>query len=206
MADDREMPLKWCSRCGLTKPISEFYRHAGKRDGRASPCKACRKAEPPEAGKASAARHRARHKERLKREKHEYYERNKERIREKERDRPRSQRVAERERRWHEANQARNQELQARWHADNPGASRRIGATRRARRARAFVEHVDPYTVYTMHGGRCGICGDFITGAFHVDHVVPLSRGGLHCYANAQPAHPVCNARKGSKMPTMAKC
>lgn len=36
---------------------------------------------------------------------------------------------------------------------------------------------------------------------FHVDHVVPLSKGGMHGYTNVQPAHPRCNMRKGAKCP-----
>jgi 5-methylcytosine-specific restriction endonuclease McrA len=34
--------------------------------------------------------------------------------------------------------------------------------------------------------------------AFHVDHKVPLARGGEHSYENVQPAHPFCNGSKGS--------
>jgi 5-methylcytosine-specific restriction endonuclease McrA len=49
-----------------------------------------------------------------------------------------------------------------------------------------------------MHGGMCGICKQFIVGKFHVDHVIPLSKGGLHSYANTQPAHPDCNQRKSA--------
>ncbi len=35
---------------------------------------------------------------------------------------------------------------------------------------------------------------------FHVDHVVPLARGGVHGYINVQPAHPKCNFRKNAKL------
>jgi 5-methylcytosine-specific restriction endonuclease McrA len=75
--------------------------------------------------------------------------------------------------------------------------ARRGQLVRRARKVGAFVEDICPAVVYEMHGGRCGVCGEFIAGAFHVDHVVPLARGGLHGYVNVQPAHPVCNMRKG---------
>jgi 5-methylcytosine-specific restriction endonuclease McrA len=34
----------------------------------------------------------------------------------------------------------------------------------------------------------------------HLDHIVPLARGGEHSYANTQPAHPTCNRRKGAKV------
>jgi 5-methylcytosine-specific restriction endonuclease McrA len=91
-----------------------------------------------------------------------------------------------------------------RWIANNREAyllsQRRGQETRRARKLAAFVEVVDAKTVYEMHGGRCGICGLFIEGDFHVDHIHPLSKGGLHCYANSQPAHPICNIRKGAKL------
>lgn len=71
-------------------------------------------------------------------------------------------------------------------------------ATRRARKLGQFIEEVDRDVVYEMHGGRCGICGEFIEGDFHVDHVLPLSQGGLHGYINVQPAHPICNFIKGA--------
>jgi 5-methylcytosine-specific restriction endonuclease McrA len=55
-----------------------------------------------------------------------------------------------------------------------------------------------------MHGGRCGICCEFIEGDFHVDHVIPLARGGQHGYVNVQPAHPRCNLVKGAHVPEAA--
>jgi 5-methylcytosine-specific restriction endonuclease McrA len=51
-----------------------------------------------------------------------------------------------------------------------------------------------------MNGGMCGICEGFIEGEFHVDHVIPLSKGGMHGYINVQPAHPRCNVRKGARV------
>ena len=36
------MDSKRCSRCGQVKPLSEFHKHAGHRDGRSSRCKVCR--------------------------------------------------------------------------------------------------------------------------------------------------------------------
>jgi 5-methylcytosine-specific restriction endonuclease McrA len=35
---------------------------------------------------------------------------------------------------------------------------------------------------------------------WHLDHVVPLSRGGEHSYANVQVAHPFCNLSKGPRL------
>jgi 5-methylcytosine-specific restriction endonuclease McrA len=48
--------------------------------------------------------------------------------------------------------------------------------------------------------GICGLCGhDVDPFDFHVDHVVPLSAGGTHSYANVQVAHPFCNMAKGAR-------
>jgi 5-methylcytosine-specific restriction endonuclease McrA len=63
-----------------------------------------------------------------------------------------------------------------------------------------FVERVDRDVVYAMHGGCCGICRQYVApDDFHVDHRIPLARGGLHGYVNCQPAHPLCNQRKYDK-------
>jgi hypothetical protein len=33
---------KWCSKCGLSKPLSEFHRSVISHDGRVGGCKSCR--------------------------------------------------------------------------------------------------------------------------------------------------------------------
>jgi len=77
--------------------------------------------------------------------------------------------------------------------------ARRNVMIRKARKLGQFVEKVDPQVVYERHGGMCGICFKPIVGDFHVDHIIPLSKGGPHCYANTQLAHPLCNQVKGAK-------
>lgn len=47
--------------------------------------------------------------------------------------------------------------------------------------------------------GVCGICGEAIMEDFHLDHILPLSRGGEHCYENVQLAHPFCNLSKNNR-------
>lgn len=49
--------------------------------------------------------------------------------------------------------------------------------------------------------GRCHLCGDPVSlGEFHVEHVVPLSRGGEDRWSNLNIAHSSCNLSKGSRM------
>lgn len=81
-------------------------------------------------------------------------------------------------------------------------ARRAWEAKRRAAKLKRFVEHVDPAIVYARADGRCGICSEPVArDAFEVDHIIPLSRGGEHSYANTQAAHRHCNRKKWASLP-----
>lgn len=69
---------------------------------------------------------------------------------------------------------------------------------RRANTFNQFVEDVDPLVLLELDDGICGICGNDIDPFnYHVDHIIPLSKGGMHSYLNTQIAHPHCNIQKG---------
>lgn len=72
---------------------------------------------------------------------------------------------------------------------------------RRALKKRSFVEYVDPMILFRRDNGICGICGHEVhANAFHIDHIIPLSKGGEHSYANTQIAHQTCNCKKHAKI------
>jgi 5-methylcytosine-specific restriction endonuclease McrA len=122
----------------------------------------------------------------------EWHQENRERRRRMARLQPSSQPEYQRENvaRWRERNYDRHL-AQARVYA----------AARRARRRDQFVEHVEAFVVYDRDSGMCGICGLPVERTdFHVDHIVPLARGGEHSYANVQAAHPLCNASKRDRI------
>ncbi len=75
--------------------------------------------------------------------------------------------------------------------------------SRRARKLQAFVERVDPAEIYRRYAGVCGICEKPVSASekWHVDHVVPLARGGAHSYDNCQLAHARCNQSKNATIP-----
>lgn len=70
-----------------------------------------------------------------------------------------------------------------------------------------YVESVSRVRVFERDGWTCHICGGSIPAdvkvpdrrAATLDHVVPLSRGGEHSYANVRAAHYDCNMRKGNR-------
>ena len=53
-----------------------------------------------------------------------------------------------------------------------------------------------------VFGQVCWICGDTIAdGDLHVDHVIPLAKGGLNVLANLRPTHAACNKSKSDRWP-----
>jgi 5-methylcytosine-specific restriction endonuclease McrA len=48
---------------------------------------------------------------------------------------------------------------------------------------------------------KCPICRKPLRGKYHIDHVVPLARGGQHEALNIQILCPTCNVRKSAKDP-----
>ena len=73
-------------------------------------------------------------------------------------------------------------------------------ANRRAKNRKAFVENIDRDIVWKRDKGLCGICGRDVKGKWHLDHIIPISKGGLHSYNNVQVSHPRCNLQKGNKI------
>jgi 5-methylcytosine-specific restriction endonuclease McrA len=85
----------------------------------------------------------------------------------------------------------------------------------RARRARKLGIGHEPYTdkqVLDTYGSLCHICGIAIDLTaprvstkegwqlgLHIDHLIPLSKGGVDNLSNVRPSHAQCNLRKGSK-------
>jgi 5-methylcytosine-specific restriction endonuclease McrA len=63
------------------------------------------------------------------------------------------------------------------------------------------VEYVDRTVVYERDQGICGICRELAdVDDFHVDHIIPLAKGGEHSYENVQVAHPSCNRAKRDRV------
>jgi len=78
---------------------------------------------------------------------------------------------------------------------------RRYTQTRVAREKSAFVEVVCPKSLYLEQGGICYLCdGHFEFKDMHCDHVMPLSKGGLHEKKNCKMACRTCNLKKGAKV------
>lgn len=88
------------------------------------------------------------------------------------------------------------------WRVANPER------TRNYKQARRMREYGNPGSIgvplrewlrlVNRHGGRCAYCGER-PEVLHMDHVVPLARGGRHAIGNVLPACPPCNQTKAAR-------
>lgn len=73
-------------------------------------------------------------------------------------------------------------------------------ARHRARKRGVTIEKVSRAVVYERDAGRCHLCGKKTPKrGWHLDHIIPLARGGEHSYKNLAVACPECNIAKGAK-------
>ena len=150
------------------------------------------------------ADHRARNRERMKQKDRDYYAANKDAIREKRQ--VNADKISEYNRAYFEA----RPEYKHAWFEANRERHRNYVTTRRGRELENRCDHevcqrIDRRVVWGRDEGHCRI-GTVCGGAFvpfedmHLDHVMPVSKGGAHCYANVQTACAPCNRSKAAKV------
>jgi 5-methylcytosine-specific restriction endonuclease McrA len=80
-------------------------------------------------------------------------------------------------------------------------SKRASDARRKLAKLSTQVQQVDLRIVAERDGWRCHICGGQVTRKnWSLDHVIPVSRGGPHTYANVALAHRSCNSSKGNRI------
>lgn len=130
-------------------------------------------------------------------------------------------------RRYREANRHRIYDRQKRWQAENlehhRNYQREYGRRYVLENAdKVRLQHANRYASKRSNGGgalkisdydwsrmlaiydhRCAYCGsDGYGETLHMDHVVPLARGGRHAIGNVVPACPSCNYSKNDRLVT----
>ena len=82
----------------------------------------------------------------------------------------------------------------------NPHKVKEFSQRRRGRKTgklpRGFVAKL-----FSLQRRKCAICIASISKGYHLDHVTPLSRGGIHAPGNVQLLCANCNLRKAAKDP-----
>ena len=178
-AFDVEAGTRTCGGCGETKAASFefFYKDSGCADDCRSLCKTCMN------------------------EKHSVWvEENRERRAEYSRKWYEDNREwhAENCRKWYAANRERMLECMKRYNEANPERKRADNHRRRA--AEGSFTKEEAVALLESQEYKCEYCGaDLLETSYHLDHIVPVSKGGTSYIENITAACPPCNLSKGAK-------
>lgn len=91
---------------------------------------------------------------------------------------------------------------QIKYRKENPDINRANIHRRRTLVRNSHGSHTaeDIKKQYEEQGGKCFYCKKDVSKDYHVDHVIPLSRGGSNNPDNLVIACPTCNTSKGAKL------
>ncbi|MFL9943721.1 HNH endonuclease [Paraburkholderia graminis] len=111
------------------------------------------------------------------------------------------QRQRRREYYWRNAESQR--EYTKAWREANPVMRRSYESTRRARQKQSGGKYTKKQidALMFLQKCKCASCRNSLKEAFHIDHVMPLSKGGSNDISNIQLLCPDCNRRKSDKDP-----
>jgi len=204
------MQNKKCSKCLCIKSINEYSKHKG---GLYSCCKECKSIEDKS--------YREKYKEKIREKRREFWAENKDRINEERRetrkndpDKTRKRECEYREvnrdkvRQWgkdfYYKNKNKRLLIIIKWGKQNPEKVRLIKQNYKIRRRLQIGgDNIDTEYIKILlkqQNSKCFYC-DVIFGDYHLDHIVPLARGGEHKEYNVVLACPQCNIIKSAKDP-----
>lgn len=182
---------KVCYTCKQEKPASDFYPHKASKDGLHPNCLPCET----EKRYLRESRVSPEEKERRRQAKRDYdvvYNKKHKKarqVREKELYAIRREDKIKCAARWSKANPARRRAISQNYKYGRRAAE---GAKISSRELQDWIDSQDKVCVY---------CSSSCPESYHIDHIIPLAKGGQHCTSNLAIACPTCNLRKSDKMP-----
>lgn len=209
--------MKRCGTCFAVKPVAEYCKRKTSKDGLRSDCNSC-VSQANRAYKAANAEKVRKYKQanrpRYAALQAKYRAINPEKAKQQsklDRDRHRVQRNAA-SRAWyyanHEENKAKAREHMRAFYRANPEVVIRNSMAQRTKRRAwelRFITKEWMCGLFKRHNGRCFYCGRRVGRPpqlrFHIDHFIPLSKGGTNDPENLVLSCQPCNNSKYSKLP-----
>lgn len=188
--------MKECTKCGVQKSTADFYSDSQKKDGLSSACKECKKAQNNLYTKSNKEQkskydkmYRDRNNVEIKKRKKEYSDSHKEEK--KEYDKSYNAVPLNKVRRYKRGKEYREK---------NPDRISAILAAYRASKLNQTPELTDEEKLQIIEIYKEAIALRKTTGdAYHVDHIIPISKGGLHHPLNLQVITAFENQSKGNR-------
>ena len=107
-------------------------------------------------------------------------------------------RERERTRHWAQKNKDKVVGYTLKWQKKNLDKCRNNAAARRARKKENGVFQITDQERKALLAGPCVACG--LTENIHIDHIIPISRGGRHSVGNLQSLCASCNISKSDML------
>lgn len=184
--------MKKCSKCDTEKSLDDFHNNRSKKDGKATECKSCKKKQD--------IQYRLSNLEECKGYQSKYWKDNRKELGVKKMEYIANNKSAhlKRQHSWYERNKADIKERTAQYKKDHPEKYQMYNSRRRAQKKTSLIENFDMLDVLNKYGNQCFYC----QGKFdHIDHYIPLSKGGSHTLDNVRPSCEKCNLEKSNKLP-----
>lgn len=193
-----DITTKTCTRCGTLLPeTAEFFGVNKKRGRLLAECRNCNAARcranylaNAQKRQEKAREYRCIHAEKVRQAKHLYYEKHAESIRAAKRIQYQKHREAK-------------LEYSLRYQRENPEYAVARNARYRARKLKNGGTYTpeDIRLLQRSQNHKCWWCGKLVSDDYHVDHRIPLSRGGSNNPENLCISCPSCNMSKGGRFP-----
>lgn len=180
---------KQCGGCNMIKKLDDFHKQKLGKYGRRATCKQCRFLKEGEKTRLRLQKYREEDAEKMKAYKREQYHKHKDR-----------RRVSERKRlyNYEQTQEAKIKKLHRKHkrriierHASDGTIPIKVGWDRMTTELKTMLDAQD---------NKCNICECSVShdlGNLHLDHVKPISKGGLHSITNVQWLCASCNLSKG---------
>ena len=204
--------MKTCKSCNAEKPLDQFWSNSRRKDGKETRCGDCMAQKWREWNEKNlekrrsydAARYQA-NKDAIKEKVKKWVVENPERAaaRKKEHKDKNIELYRGYARRWAEKNIEKKRKSAIAWNSRNPESRRASKQNRRARErsAKGRITKQDVTSLMHLQKEKCANCHKPLAEGYHVDHVMPLARGGSNERHNLQLLCPFCNLSKNALDP-----